>query len=255
MYNCCDNEKRYTHPNPIIKRYHIRRLMTVIGELKRIIKADGSKIFLDVGCGDGTYLFLLRRDYDLLIGLDISLQNLKMAKKKMKNMDSEVIEFILADARYIPFVSSSIDVVLCSEVLEHIAAPEEVLNELFRVFRQTLLITIPVLSALRAVAKIICYNCRINRLEKCIGHINMHNRNWWINLISKITTEKKINHKIMMRVLYLYFFAEPFASIFAYVNNIPNVVSRTLDIFEKVLSRPLLANQMIISILMKNNSK
>ncbi|MEM2614281.1 MAG: class I SAM-dependent methyltransferase [Nitrososphaerota archaeon] len=249
MYNDYEERERYRHSNLIIRRYHVKRLISVKSELERILKAYENGILLDVGCGDGSYLALLKNKYNFLIGVDISIRSLKTAKNKTKNMDSGVIEFILADARYIPIISSSADVVLCSEVLEHIEAPEKVICELFRVARCLLLITVPVLNVLRKLAKITRYANKINELEKYIGHINMNIHSWWIDIISKVANEKKICYDI--RPLYLYITAEPIASIFAHVNNIPRIISVTLDIMEKILSQPLSANQMIISIFIK----
>lgn len=243
-------EERYRHSNLIIRRYHAKRLISVKSELERIAKAHGNGIFLDVGCGDGAYLALLKNKYNFLIGLDISIRSLKTAKKKIKKIDSGIVEFILADARHIPLTTSSADVVLCSEVLEHIETPEKVVCELFRVSRGLLLITVPVLNLLRTLTRITGYTNRINRLEKHIGHISMNNHSWWIDIISKVANKKRIRHNI--KPLYLYITAEPIASILAHINNMPRIISVALDIFEKILSKPLLANQMIISISIKH---
>lgn len=52
---------------------------------------------------------------------------------------------IVADARLLPVAGSSVDVVLCTQVIEHIPEPVPVLQEIFRVLRPggTLILSVP----------------------------------------------------------------------------------------------------------------
>ena len=52
---------------------------------------------------------------------------------------------LVADARLVPVADSSVDVVLCTQVLEHIPEPVPVLQEIFRVLRPggTLILSVP----------------------------------------------------------------------------------------------------------------
>ncbi|MBE3141517.1 MAG: class I SAM-dependent methyltransferase [Thermoplasmata archaeon] len=54
---------------------------------------------------------------------------------------------VQADAAYIPFADNSFDVVICSELLEHVPNPPDVLSEVYRVLRPggLLLICVPFL--------------------------------------------------------------------------------------------------------------
>lgn len=245
-----DVERRYTHPNPVLRRYHLRRLTMIIREIKSIAKAYAGRelSFLDVGCGDGTYIVLLRGVFAHLIGLDISLRDLKIANERARNKDGGITDFILADVTYLPFRSSSIDVVICSEVLEHLYNPAKALKELSRISRKALLVTVPILGVLRLIVKIFQYHRVLNKIESHVGHVYMRNRAWWISVISEVLREEKAKYGI--KIIYSYLSAEPFASMFCTYRNtiIYKIIDKVLEILEKILSCPTFANELIIII-------
>jgi ubiquinone/menaquinone biosynthesis C-methylase UbiE len=203
-------------------------------------------IFLDVGCGDGTYELLLEKDFDYLIGLDLTLSNLQMAKAHIKN--KRKVDFVLADAKNLPLGDLSADVVLCSEVLEHLDDPLKALLELSRIFRNNLLLTVPVLSLVRSVAKTLHYNRKLEEIETNVGHVSMHNSQWWARTICKVIEERR--NKCHMKVNHFYVSAEPFTSIFTHLKNnaLLRVINKMLNILERMLSRPMFANHLIITI-------
>ncbi len=99
---------------------------------------DNSSV-LDVGCGDGTFLnFLKGQKRGLnLTGVDISEQALSVSKERG-------FEMIQADvSNTLPFKDKTFDYSVCSEVLEHIANSEDLLNEMRRVSRKGVLVSIP----------------------------------------------------------------------------------------------------------------
>lgn len=48
--------------------------------------------------------------------------------------------FVLADARFLPFRDDAFDVVICSQLIEHLENPFSLLKELFRVSKQTIIV-------------------------------------------------------------------------------------------------------------------
>lgn len=87
--------------------------------------SQGAERILDVGCGWGRELIRLKN----AVGIDICLPFLKTAKNYVKN------DVILADAHYSPFQKQSFDFVVLSEVIEHMANPIKVLNEVKRTLK------------------------------------------------------------------------------------------------------------------------
>jgi methionine biosynthesis protein MetW len=82
---------------------------------------------LDVGCGDGRTLgswLSARLGYH---GVDISEEAIKLARSR--GLQASLIE----DAAVLPFSDGEFDLVICTEVLEHLFAPHEALREIRRV--------------------------------------------------------------------------------------------------------------------------
>ena len=100
----------------------------------------GRARILDLGCGAKPYrcYFPHAAEY---IGLDLPIE--RSANKLEKRAD------VYADLRRLPIADESFDVVLCTQVLEHVAEPERVLEEAHRILRTRGLavVTVPFLAA------------------------------------------------------------------------------------------------------------
>lgn len=88
---------------------------------------------LEIGCGDGIWTGILRRRCNKLVSIDLSEERIKRAKKKVNNLSS--IDFILSDARSLPFKDCSFDTICAFEVIEHLPAYEDHLKFLCEVKR------------------------------------------------------------------------------------------------------------------------
>jgi len=103
-----------------------------------------NKTVLDVGCGRGIYGYLIRATRPLakgrLIGLDTNPDYLSFCSR-FKVYD----KLIKSDVRHLPFKDKSIDILLCTEVIEHLPKKEgkKFLNEINRVCRGRAIITTP----------------------------------------------------------------------------------------------------------------
>jgi 2-polyprenyl-6-hydroxyphenyl methylase/3-demethylubiquinone-9 3-methyltransferase len=88
----------------------------------------GSRV-LDVGSGGGFVAFALADAGHEVFGLDASAAAIQAADRTGAG------SFVIGKGERLPFAASSFDAVVCSEVLEHVAKPAQVVSEIARVLR------------------------------------------------------------------------------------------------------------------------
>jgi 2-polyprenyl-3-methyl-5-hydroxy-6-metoxy-1,4-benzoquinol methylase len=101
----------------------------------RIITRYAGRNILDIGCGSGDYIVNLNQHGYQAIGLD--LLNHSNWNGPFRH------SFIQATANYLPFSDSSYDTVLGFELLEHIAQPDQILHEIYRVCLKNAILSVP----------------------------------------------------------------------------------------------------------------
>ncbi|OGM19456.1 hypothetical protein A2686_01035 [Candidatus Woesebacteria bacterium RIFCSPHIGHO2_01_FULL_38_10] len=85
----------------------------------------------DVGCGQGIFLARMNKTYKVKgYGIDISENSIKYA---CENFESKDLEFIVADATYLPFPGEFFDFVVSFDALEHIDKQKIAIKEMVRV--------------------------------------------------------------------------------------------------------------------------
>jgi ubiquinone/menaquinone biosynthesis C-methylase UbiE len=117
-------------PDPAVDRKFERVVETVASRLP-------CERFLDAGCGDGRYLAALARLPERphqVVGTDIAERILATARRATEaaGIDAELVR---ANLEALPFEDASFDLVLCTQVLEHVLDPAAALRELARVLR------------------------------------------------------------------------------------------------------------------------
>jgi len=120
------------------------RFTTVVNEIKKTTKRfNREATLLDIGCGDGIYEKLLPKEVSdsyYKIGLDFSNKQLIKAKKNFN--ETHLVDL---DSGKLPIKAKTVDLTICSEVLEHLFFPEKVIDEIHRVLKPKgiVLITVP----------------------------------------------------------------------------------------------------------------
>lgn len=102
--------------------------------MKFLISKIKSKKVLDVACGNGKYAKTLAKETKSYTGVDISPQQIELAKNACKNQKN--VFFFVGDATKLSFADDAFDVVICTWGVSSIPTPEErkqVLKELERV--------------------------------------------------------------------------------------------------------------------------
>ncbi len=118
----------------------IKRLEFIIQVLNEHIPSGGQ--ILDVGCGNGVISRSLGAKGFNVYGIDVSEKTIQKARSlnKFPNVKFDVIsaEQLIADGK-------TYDVVICSEVLEHLNEPADLLKVLYRSLSDSgrLIVTVP----------------------------------------------------------------------------------------------------------------
>jgi len=95
---------------------------------------------LDLGCGEGRHIFGLMEKFPDLkcIGLDPHIESLDKAFEGLKFLESisnTKTNFLSGSAYSLPFSDNSFDLVVCSEVLEHLHDYKDAIKEINRVLK------------------------------------------------------------------------------------------------------------------------
>lgn len=122
-----------------------KKLDFIVETVEELYYRERRKLLgLDIGCGEGNVIIPLASIELDMVGLDISLPAIKEAKRRATTYGFN-ISFIAGDAEKLMFRDESFDFVICSEVLEHLHAPEKVLAAVYRILKRKglLIITVP----------------------------------------------------------------------------------------------------------------
>lgn len=105
--------------------------------------------FLDLGCGEGRHVINAYWLTDAVcLGADLNLRDLQTTRERFlpfaRNNHQGGFYLQQVNALCLPFADASVDKIICSEVLEHIADYQQVLNEISRVLKPRGLLAISV---------------------------------------------------------------------------------------------------------------
>jgi SAM-dependent methyltransferase len=97
--------------------------LTIYKHLKPQLSSLKGKV-LDVGCGNSPFKFLLNSEKTQYLGIDIA---------NADSFDYKNPDITVFDGENIPFVDSSFENIISTEVIEHIDNPEKIISEMHRV--------------------------------------------------------------------------------------------------------------------------
>lgn len=110
----------YASRNPTRRYLHCARRDWIYAQLQR---CERTSLALEVGPGSGVYLPMLAEVADTVLAVDQQAAYLLAARQQLAtDVDAagDGIAYVQADLRAMPIAPGSIDILLCSEVLEHI---------------------------------------------------------------------------------------------------------------------------------------
>jgi 2-polyprenyl-3-methyl-5-hydroxy-6-metoxy-1,4-benzoquinol methylase len=114
-------------PDPAVDRKFERISEVLLGHLP-------CRSFLDAGCGDGRYFTVVAATppRERLAGCDISERILATAQASAARVGLKP-QLVRANLESLPFEEEAFDLVLCTQVLEHVLDPSAAVHELARV--------------------------------------------------------------------------------------------------------------------------
>ncbi len=127
--------------NPGTRYTFTRRLEEVF----QMLPSLGHAKVLEIGCGAGLLPLELASQAESVAGIDISHFVLDFANQVKDYIQYRNVSFQQGDAEQLAFRDETFDLVICSEVLEHLLQPQQTLNEIRRVLKPggTLILTTP----------------------------------------------------------------------------------------------------------------
>jgi SAM-dependent methyltransferase len=121
-------EQQYSKPRALPDPRLDRKFARICELVREQLPA---RAFLDAGCGDGRYLAALRPALpERIAGVDISERILSTARAAVPDAD-----FRQANLEALPFEDGAFDLVLCSQVIEHVLDAPAAALELARVLQ------------------------------------------------------------------------------------------------------------------------
>ncbi len=97
----------------------------------------GRRMAVEIGCGMGAGLGALAQEFEHVVGVDIKLSSLIIARKLLESAYIRNVTLIHASAFSLPFADGTFDHARAINVLEHVFLPADVLIEIRRVLVET----------------------------------------------------------------------------------------------------------------------
>ena len=123
------------HFNRIAERYDSHRYgiqtRRVHKRVREIVDQLCPTSLLDVGCGNGGFLSLVRTDYRTLAGADLAPEMIKFAKQRL----GETVDLRVADSEHLAWDTGTFDCVTCNYSFHHYPNPGVVLLEMRRILK------------------------------------------------------------------------------------------------------------------------
>lgn len=142
-------------------------------------------VMLDLGCGEGRHIFGTMEKFPNLkcIGLDPHIDSLNRALEGLDFLESisnQKTNFISGSAYNLPFSNNTFDLVVCSEVLEHLHDYKDAIVEISRVLKPggKFLASVPA-----ELPEKICWSLSKDYQNQPGGHLRIFNKK---NLINEI---------------------------------------------------------------------
>ena len=168
----------YEGSHPFIKWVEQLRLNVITDLIKNQIKKENinDPIIVEAGCGTGHVLSKISNEIKTnnLIGIDPLQWWLDKAKERLQGKAKLIKGF----AENLPFDDKSVDITICTEVIEHVIDPKVVLKELKRVTKDNglIIVSIPNENLINKLKDVIDF---LKIYQKLFSNIPKRNDDEW----------------------------------------------------------------------------
>lgn len=129
-----------------------------------------AKDVLDLGCGTGTMCFYAASKDKKVLGIDISKNAITLAKLNSKKFElSKKIRFINGDISKLN-IKEKFDLIICTEVLEHVKNESEVLHKIHKLLKPSGII----ISSSPSVNAPLLKLGLLSTFDKEVGHLRRY---------------------------------------------------------------------------------
>ncbi len=158
---------KYTTSNPLARRMVDNFLAT----LRQLVQQTGAREVHEVGCGEGDLSMLLAEGGLQVRGSDLSPAAIAAARQRSRQQGLD-IPFEIANLYDLVPERHGAPLVLCCEVLEHVADPERALAVLKALARPHLIVSVPREPLWRVL------NLARGRYWQALGNTPGHLQHW-----------------------------------------------------------------------------
>lgn len=153
---------------------------------------------LDIGCGEGRHTIkACQQEKTICVGADFGFSPLVQTREKLNyhaalnDLNCKTVDLSCMDVTNLPFKDNSFDVVICSEVLEHIPDDAKAISELIRIIKpgKTLAVSVP-----RFLPEKICWALSDDYFNANMGHVRIYKKQALINLIESANVRYRQSH-------------------------------------------------------------
>jgi SAM-dependent methyltransferase len=181
-----NHTQKYTARNPAIRWLTERWVANLDGVFQQIAAAPCTvDRALEVGCGEGVIADKLQRRFGEVVALDLPDAGLRA---DWRGYDGP--RFLHADAHRLPFEDDRFDVVVAAEVLEHLPDPHKGLQEMARVGRRHLVLSVPREPIFRSCNLVA--GRYVRDLGNTPGHLNHWSKRGFVRFVSQVAEVREV---------------------------------------------------------------
>jgi ubiquinone/menaquinone biosynthesis C-methylase UbiE len=173
---------KYTARNPAIRlltERWVASLDRVFDQVSRDRSGPPAELTLEVGCGEGVIAARMHRRWDQVVALDLPDAGLRADWHRLPGPS-----YLHASAHQLPFADDQFDVVVAAEVLEHLPDPARGLEEMARVGRRHLVLSVPREPIFRSCNLVA--GRYVRELGNTPGHLNHWSRRGFVRFVSQV---------------------------------------------------------------------